>query len=67
MAKATTLQTPEDLAWLHDVHGIPTDGVAVAILYGNEDWPLKVETYAQDDYRCVPKVYRPNADGNFEE
>jgi len=62
--RITQLREPDELVWLQDVHGIPTDSkCAIAYLYGNEDAPEKVEVYAEDDYRCKPVVYRLNADG----
>jgi nucleoside-diphosphate-sugar epimerase len=53
----TPLESEEDLKWLHDVHGVDVTGVKIAILYGNEDWPDKVETYAENDYRATPTVW----------
>lgn len=45
------LNTPEDCQWLRDVHlGGRTDIMfASYVLYGNEDCPIKVELYADQD------------------
>lgn len=56
----TPLETPDDLKWLSDVHGIPTEGAAIAIIHGNEDSPTKVEVYAENHIDCVPVVYVPS-------
>ncbi len=61
--KNTLLETQEDLQWLADIHKIPVTGIKVAILYGNEDWPDKVETYTKNHIDCVPTVYRFNGEG----
>lgn len=53
----TALERQDDLKWLSDVHGIPTEGAAIAIIHGNEDSPNKVEVYAENDVNCVPDVY----------
>ena len=62
----THIESREDLQWLAEVHKVPTDLFAVAILYGNEDCPNKVELYARDHTQCKPTVYQPNADGDLE-
>ena len=58
------LDTIEDLAWLTEVHGIPTAGMFGAMLFGNEDWPERVELYYADDYRACRAVYALQDDGN---
>jgi hypothetical protein len=44
MNRQTPLDTPEDIEWLRSTHvlTLPTD-IQFAILYGNEDSPVKVE------------------------
>ena len=53
----TTLRTHEDLVWLADTHGIPIVGVKLALLYGNESSPKKIETFTEDHYKCKPTTY----------
>ena len=50
------LDTPEDLAWLAEVHCPIARGYPYAILYGNEDSPTKVELFADNRITCVPTV-----------
>lgn len=59
----TVLQCDEDLRWLQDVYGIPTKGVEVAIIYGNEDAPDRVQTYLINDYQTEPRTYTNTASG----
>jgi hypothetical protein len=41
------LQNPEDLVWLREVHlTAVAPAFRSAIIYGNEDWPNKIELYA---------------------
>ena len=62
----TIIQSKEDREWLKDVHGVK-GRFAVAVLYGNEDRPTKIELYAKDDYRTTPRVFVPDEDGSFHE
>lgn len=59
------INTPEDLQWLADVHGVDVSDVVVAIISGNEDDPDKVETYTQDDVRQRPITWLRNSDGQL--
>ncbi len=61
------LETRDDLQWLEDVHHVPVAGVAVAILYGNEDCPDKIETFANNHYQCVPRTYRMDDNDGYQE
>lgn len=61
----TYLDSAEDLQWLQEVHGVETEGYVVAILYGNEDCPNRVELYLRDDYRCLPVVWLSNDDNKL--
>jgi hypothetical protein len=46
-----------DLDWLTDTTGIGTAREFGAILYGNEDYPDRVDLYRHDDYRtCLRSV-----------
>ena len=64
----TTLDTSDDIAWLRDVH-IPTLPLdcGFAILYGNEDWPERLECYACRDplVTDTPTVYVADEDGTL--
>lgn len=53
----TVLDDAEGLKWLTDTLGIPTEGYAVAVIFGNDDAPERVEVYPVNDYRSVPTVY----------
>ena len=61
----THLHTLEDLQWLTEVHNVPTDGIVVASIHGNEDAPDKVETYTVDHYQATPTVYVSGDDGDL--
>jgi hypothetical protein len=52
-----SLESPDDLAWVKEVHGPDTTGAAIVLLYGNEDCPTKVEVYAENDVGCTPVVW----------
>lgn len=66
----TVLDTIEDLDWLRDVHGVQTTlpgtetRAVLAILYGNEDCPARVEVCWRDHYRNDFSVYEIEEDGN---
>ncbi len=52
------LNTQECLEWLRDTHKIGNaPEYRMAILYGNEDAPEKIELYARNHYKCNPRVY----------
>lgn len=57
------LHTREDLKWLEDVHGIKTENFQAAIIYGNEDWPEKIECFLVNSCECTPNTYRLDAFG----
>jgi hypothetical protein len=61
----TTLTSPDDLKWLQDVHNVPATNFPVAVVYGNEDAPDKVELYAQNNCNCDPEVYTQDPQGNL--
>jgi hypothetical protein len=61
----TYLDSPEDLAWLAETHGVDTSKAACAILFGNEDCPSKVHTYRTQDYRQRPEVWLRDDAGNL--
>jgi hypothetical protein len=61
----TFLETPEDMAWLADVHTPLARAYLCAILHGNEDAPNKVELFAANHYKCKPTVLAPNEEGNL--
>lgn len=50
------LASPEDLRWLAETHAPGADQYALAILYGNEDCPTRVELYRADFRNCRPDV-----------
>jgi hypothetical protein len=50
------LETPEDMAWLVEMHCAVARNYACAILHGNEDSPNKIELFARNDVRCKPTV-----------
>lgn len=54
-----------DLEWLQEVHGVETTGAEVALLFGNEDAPDRVEVYEVDDLFCAPTVWRADTDGTL--
>lgn len=54
--RQTFLESNEDLKWLFDVHAkglSPQEKqrTKVAILFGNEDAPERIELYERNDYR----------------
>lgn len=57
------LRTPEDLQWLQEVHGVPTEGAVCAVVHGNEDWPDKVEVHIKDGQ--PPLAYTPDKSGKY--
>ncbi len=61
----TFLEDPDDIIWLSQVHGIPTDGVVCALLYGNEDCPDKVQTFTENNVACVPLTYVATMSGDL--
>ena len=52
---AVFLNTPEDMQWLREVHGVEGEYNA-AIVYGNEDAPYRIELFysAEPDYGQWP-------------
>jgi hypothetical protein len=60
----TFLESPEDLKWLKDVHGITA---CAAMLYGNEDAPTRVDAWDKpepmvwDDF----STYTPDDSGKL--
>lgn len=63
--RTTFLESAEDLAWVSDVHKVPTTGIACVILYGNEDCPERIDAYTVNHIDCVPLTYRANDDGEL--
>jgi hypothetical protein len=61
----TFLETAEDMLWLADTHKVGVSGYVVAILYGTEDCPHRVELFAVNDYRCEPTVYVADDSGTL--
>lgn len=55
--RVTTLKTREDLDWLSEVHGVDTSDCEIAVLYGNEDSPGRVEIYSINSIFCEPVVW----------
>ena len=47
----TYLDTPEDMNWLAEETTALAAGYPIAILFGNEDWPTKIELYDRDPYQ----------------
>lgn len=45
MYKLTPLDTPEDLAWLREVHLPDAPEFGCAMLYGNEDCPDEIRAW----------------------
>ena len=62
------INDPEDMRWLRDVH-LPSLGTRYksAVIYGNEDWPDKIEVYFSHDPAVTdrPLVFRPDTSGKF--
>ena len=65
MLNVTFLESPEDIAWLHVVHGIDIENVAVAELYGSEDCPMRVLTYTRNDWREKPVTWLRDEHGTL--
>lgn len=66
--KHTVLETSEDLEWLRDIHlktcrYLPP--FALAVLEGNEDWPMSVTLYEVDHINSLTMTLRPDAEGVF--
>lgn len=63
------INSDEDMKWLRDVHikDLPAN-VKSAILYGNEDFPDKIEVFEYKDAISgdPSTVYLPNSEGKFE-
>lgn len=59
------LDTKDDLAWLHEVHGVDVTGIVAAEIVGNEDCPERVLTYARDDYREKPTIWARDTHGTL--
>lgn len=68
MPNQTFLTGREDMKWLRDVH-LPRLGKSYksAVIYGNEDWPTRIEVYkrAQPYYHDPFVVYEPDSDGVY--
>lgn len=56
MPKQTFLESPEDMAWIAELYEPTASSYACAILYGNEDWPDKIELYATNHHKCRPTI-----------
>lgn len=54
--RAEVLTTDEDRIWLHEVHlkAYALPPFAVAVIYGNEDCPTRIDLFAKNDYREQP-------------
>lgn len=65
----SALSTDEDMQWLRDVHlpGLDLRTYRSAILYGNEDYPTKIEVYASREPTIDerPVTYEPDVDGKY--
>lgn len=55
----TYIWTDDEKRWLKESHlpEVALDSYAVALLYGNEDSPRKVELYEKNDYRSTRTTY----------
>ena len=60
------LSTQEDMQWLNDVHYEGASEYKVAILYGNEDSPDKIELFSEDRFDCKPVVLVPDDNGDMQ-
>lgn len=68
MPKQTFLTGREDMKWLRDVHLTKLGkSYKAAVIYGNEDWPDRIEVYkrAQPDYDDPFVAYEPDEDGVY--
>lgn len=67
---ATMLNTEEDMQWLRDVH-LPnlSPNYKCAVIYGNEDWPDRIEVYEDENptIEDAPLVFLPDENKNYEE
>ena len=54
--KVAWLDTPDDMQWLRDtkIVGLPKT-IQSAFVYGNEDYPVKIEVYASTN----PSIFEP--------
>jgi hypothetical protein len=64
--KVSFLNTPEDMSWLAEVH---THGqrYAAALVYGNEDWPIRIECFESANPLHTDKpvqIYAPDEAGD---
>jgi hypothetical protein len=62
----TWLETPEDMAWLAEVHTPLAALYPYAILHGNEDCPTMVELYARNHHKCKPTVLAMDDAGDLQ-
>ncbi|MDO8691481.1 MAG: hypothetical protein Q7R39_15990, partial [Dehalococcoidia bacterium] len=60
------IEGEEDMDWLRDVHLHGLDKkYKFAVLYGNEDWPERIEVYEKNDVNETPLVFTSDDEGNF--
>lgn len=68
-SRASVLNTPEEMGWLRDVHlsYLDLSKYKSAIIYGNEDFPQRIEVYEKERPRVGDKavIYEPNARGMY--
>jgi hypothetical protein len=66
MSPRTLIQSDEDKEWLRETHGITGD-FELAMIFGNEDCPSRVETFAVNHYQCPPIVWIMGINGKLTE
>jgi hypothetical protein len=68
MARQTAINTSDDMRWLRKAHlpQLPAKYKS-AIIFGNEDYPKRIEVYEQKDPRVtdVPVIFETDDEGVF--
>ena len=52
-----TLIEGEDMQWLKETTGIETANHPCAVIFGNEDCPVRVELYTKNDITARDKIF----------
>jgi hypothetical protein len=59
------LETPEDMNWLAEVHHPLAKHARLAILQGNEDAPIRVYLYIENNLHTLPAILEPDRHGKL--
>jgi hypothetical protein len=67
--RESTCSTQDEMEWLRDVHlpGLDLKKYLFAILYGNEDYPTRIEVYTSQNPTVDdrPTTYEPDSEGTY--